>query len=940
MKLSPVSFGAQRLRALLIIGALVMLTIAAFAAALPAMAITPPTDPDPEPLGSVAITSTVPEVISSSPFTVSGTAAPGNEITVEANGAGGATCMATADASGIWECAVALADESVLLLQAYRNGGAYLQDYDDRTAYVVFPPSFDSPGDIWWNASSLQTITGTRADFAELELSVDGDPGVCPTQAGSPAGIWQCTIFTPIAEGTYALSAVQRVFLGGAWRESAPAERLLAVDLTAPTMATVTVPMSAPALPPMTLGSINYASPLLQYEGTGEPGADITVYTVADLVNDGDFEALRQVACSTTVNSNGDWSCNAWGQWFSVGQVVSVGTQQTDLAGNVSVLQPQFRVNIVDNLQDPVVVSHTSGQSVTDTTPTLVGTGFSPETIAVEWQGSWVCDAEVINGMWECELPELPLGTHTFTLYSVNWFMESQSAGVDFQLTVVSPPAPPAQPVTPTTTTVQRPSTSTPSPLAWTYELRTPQGTPLGQDLIPGDTFVVVASSLPPGSTVSVVLDPQGLVLGTGVVGSDGSLTLEVTVPESTEPGDYTLSATLTPPNGVPSPVTRTLSVGVASSSVEPEPSPTVAHEPSAGGEVEETTAEITSVNSTDGIDLGQPSTIGTALQSFSEVTLTPVTAAITASVAVAFILLVALPAELMQSTLAANYSRAFAWLTPVRRKTARVAESIPARFKTGKLGGAITVAFTALLLGFADPGFGFNWTSVRLFAAIFASLYIVNVAVLGVLRIVARNRYEVPSRIDPMPASLLIVALSVLVSRLAGIEPGFLFGLVVGVVFARELSKIEEGKLALLGVVLMIALGLTAWGVYSVLPSGEDGGFVVNLARDIAAATTLESLGTILVALLPVAFLDGKALFAWNRALWSIAYGAALTVFILVVVPMSDTWGEMRAPFVGWMSLFVGFAVVALAVWLGFRFIPEKNADAVPVGSGTMREE
>ncbi len=44
------------------------------------------------------------------------------------------------------------------------------------------------------------------------------------------------------------------------------------------------------------------------------------------------------------------------------------------------------------------------------------------------------------------------------------------------------------------------------------------------------------------------------------------------------------------------------------------------------------------------------------------------------------------------------------------------------------------------------------------------------------------------------------------------------------------------------------------------------------------------------------------------------------------------------RAPFVGWMSHFVGFAVVALAVWLGFRFIPEKNADAVHLGSGTTR--
>jgi hypothetical protein len=175
-------------------------------------------------------------------------------------------------------------------------------------------------------------------------------------------------------------------------------------------------------------------------------------------------------------------------------------------------------------------------------------------------------------------------------------------------------------------------------------------------------------------------------------------------------------------------------------------------------------------------------------------------------------------------------------------------------------------------------------------------------------------------------------VALSVLVSRLAHIEPGFLFGLVVGVMFARELRTAEDGKLATMATALLIAFGFGAWLLFSVLPA--EGGVAVQFTRDLLSATTLEAISTLLIALLPLAFLEGRTIFAWSKAVWVGVYAAAVTAFMIIVVPMSDSWGDVSAPLFGWVTLFAVFGLVALAVWALFRFIPEKDRESAHASS------
>lgn len=246
-------------------------------------------------------------------------------------------------------------------------------------------------------------------------------------------------------------------------------------------------------------------------------------------------------------------------------------------------------------------------------------------------------------------------------------------------------------------------------------------------------------------------------------------------------------------------------------------------------------------------------------------------------------------------------------------------------------VGSGATILAASIMLGFADPDFGFTGASVRLVLAMIAAVVVINVGISLVVMKVAKRAFDVSAVLQPMPAALAIVGISVLVSRLAGISPGFLFGIVLGVAYARELKLRDEARLGILTVGLTIAAGLLAWvgyGVASATIAGQ--GFANNLLIEALAAVTLEALGTLVVALLPIEFLDGRTIFRWSKPAWLGLYAVTALIFVFVVVPLSDNWGTMSAPIFGWGTLFAVFAAVAIITWAVFRRRARVSASGV----------
>jgi hypothetical protein len=137
-----------------------------------------------------------------------------------------------------------------------------------------------------------------------------------------------------------------------------------------------------------------------------------------------------------------------------------------------------------------------------------------------------------------------------------------------------------------------------------------------------------------------------------------------------------------------------------------------------------------------------------------------------------------------------------------------------------------------------------------------------------------------------------------------------------------------QSGALALLLMSLTIAVGVGSFLIYSELHASHEEGFWHELGLEVFAGLSLESLATLLIALLPLKILDGRRIFSWSRIAWVAVYFVALIAFVLVVTPVAHDHGFLEAPPWGWMIAFAAFATIAVIVWALFRAFPKNDED------------
>lgn len=552
-----------------------------------------------------------------------------------------------------------------------------------------------------------------------------------------------------------------------------------------------------------------------------------------------------------------------------------------------------------------------------------------------------------LRGTWSCTFTQ-PLHNGTFALHLTQTVttkggtVHKRSATAHLRVeapggSVAPPPPPPApepKPKPPTTATTPPPaaagtgavtvSHSTPpaalQAIAWKFTILDAHGQDVsGQPLEPGEYLVITSGGLPNGATVLLEMHSTPTQLGWAVVGADGALSLAVRVPSDAPAGAHALIATLTAPGIAPSLASVPVTVNPVAVTLER----TLAAGPPPGpAPVTPVPAPAKSTTS------GAGSGIAASLPTIHDITAAPWKFAASGGLAAAFVLLAALPAELLESTLSENYGRAFGWLTPARKRVSRLRMHPPRFLLNPWAGGLVTVFLASAILGFSEADFGFNAHSARTFLALFLSLFMLNIAIGAIKLSVASQRLQLPGKLMPMPGALLVAASSVLVSRIMHISPSLLFGLVVGVSFARVESKQIEGKLALVAIGSTLALGIFAWLWFSVVVdiAGRSEGFWVGLTEETLAATALESLSVLLVGMLPFHYLEGKALRDWSTRIWAGMYLVCAAVFVFIAVPMGNSWEQSRAPVRTWLTICMGFAVISIAAWAAFHFMPERE--------------
>ena len=752
--------------------------------------------------------------------------------------------------------------------------------------------------------SSAATFTGTGPEMGTVTIQVDGSAtGQCVTQIDEFAN-WSCD-FPALPSGSHSFSTtVQRV--DGS--QGGPV-----------------APQNNSVIPPKPTTSYQLGAASIQVTVTGENGSEVNaeLYEVTDggegyiygepvdgcpMPNGSQFphtfeyDPADTISCSFT-----DLSPGIWNIWSGQRVFGAENGDQPDDRRNDFVYIPVAPTLALDLAADRAVVASGTGEPYSEVILETTG-------------GNEACRAEVDGGgAWSCTTyPGSGLANYRATAQSVGFealYYESPDSSLDgfsAYTSVVSISVPPA-PVVPSPGTTPTPTptpTVTPPPLTWTLNLGGKE------QFLPGDETDVSGEGLPAGAPVEIWLHSTPVLLGTTTVGADGTFSLHVVIPEDVEPGAHKFVAIVTPPGQAPStveqsvivnPLPETASVDETTSTVDPEAG-------SVGNRRDEP---------------GAPSAMTHALHSVRDAFRNPAVLGGAAVAGIALLIFIALPAELLNSTISEQYGR-FA-------KRVKPRSTLPwytrfARWAQGsKLLGGIALTFlAALIFGFADPGFGFDITSLRVVLACGIGLFVVGYLASAISGLIIHRRWKLASVIELKPLGIALTVVGVLISRLLDFSPGFLIGLIIGIAIVGKTTDALAAKTNLVQAAVVFVLSMSGWVTYSLLSGSIDSdSFGGALLLESLVATTTEGLTALFVGLLPFRFLDGQSIFRYSKLLWGLSYVVAAAAFVLVVVLSSRNWGEITGSLWLWAIVLGGFALVSFAVWAYFRWwAPEEPED------------
>jgi hypothetical protein len=296
------------------------------------------------------------------------------------------------------------------------------------------------------------------------------------------------------------------------------------------------------------------------------------------------------------------------------------------------------------------------------------------------------------------------------------------------------------------------------------------------------------------------------------------------------------------------------------------------------------------------------------------------------ALLALLLVLLMPFPGELFNRTLDEHYDEVTGWfsrLLPGGRSGRSSERRTRVRGSWWTL-GLVLVAGT-LLAGLLDPGFGWNRSTGALLVGAGLGLIGVMAVGLGVSAWFVRRRASgVALSVRALPGALVVTAACVVLSRVVGFEPGYLYGVLAGLVVGGALSAVDEGKQAALASAVTALVAVAAWLGWSWLqPSlGSDPSFGLTVVDTALATLFVAGLEGLVFGLVPMRFLAGAQVLKWSKLVWGLLFGAGVFFFLQLLAHPGSGYGptDSAVPFLTAAALFAGFGLVSVGFWGWFR--------------------
>ena len=292
---------------------------------------------------------------------------------------------------------------------------------------------------------------------------------------------------------------------------------------------------------------------------------------------------------------------------------------------------------------------------------------------------------------------------------------------------------------------------------------------------------------------------------------------------------------------------------------------------------------------------------------------------------ALAVIFLMPFPAQLFNSTVEENRDEIRGWFAPVTRAFHATGRSLDS-FWRNPLGIGLFLVASAVLYALLDPAVGLSAEALITLGGIAIGIIVVTV-IFALPAILFHRRHGDRPVIEAIPGTLLVGIACVAVSRLADFQPGYLYGLVIGLTFARELDPRDEGRNGAAAAALMLTASVLAWVGLGLLVNGGATGLGAAIGETVLAAVMVAGLEGVVFGLLPLRFLPGEPVYAWNRVVWGALLGIGLFAFFHVLINPSSGYlaNTSRTPLLTVIGLLVGFGVLSVAFWAYFRYRPER---------------
>ena len=357
-----------------------------------------------------------------------------------------------------------------------------------------------------------------------------------------------------------------------------------------------------------------------------------------------------------------------------------------------------------------------------------------------------------------------------------------------------------------------------------------------------------------------------------------------------------------------------------------------------------------------------------------ADISLDPVVIATSAAIAAGVVLVVPFPAALFNSTLEDNYAEVMAAVARLRGWLSRLMTGLMARgrraagnmqsrrtpgssdapppapqapearaasrrfsmdeaFWRSPLGIGAFILISALLYAALDPTLGFDVGSLATFLGLAVGMSAMLLTI-AIPQLIGARRLGVGATVRALPATLLIAAVCVVISRVAEFQPGYLYGMIIGIAFSRQLAKADAGKIDAVAAAGALAVAVVAWLLLPTVRAGgtaEDQPFAAALLESAFATVIVAGLEAAAFAMMPLRFLPGERVRGWNQRAWIALLGIAMFGFCHILLNPSSGYlaDTTRTSLFTVVLLLAAFGGGSVLFWAYFRFRPRPRPDA-----------